>query len=330
MRKILLLSFLTYCVVSFVSSCVGGDNNNQKCPPMNVARLDNAIYNYLNLSDEERSRTDSVMKNGILAITIMLNMGHPDDSAFVKYVGSDAVKIFTPEVVKLFDDISVLERQLGYIKVNLEKELPQVKLYDIYAFVSPYRQSIYIADSTLLLALNHYLGKTHDAYDGFEEYIKRTKEAKYIPYDVVEALIGSFLPYETKGEDMLLAKMLYAGAIVTAKMQIVPNASLAQALGYNDDELDWVEENEMNLWRSLVSKELLYSTTYLDVKQLLMPAPNTSVLHADAPGRVGVYLGYKIIKSYLQKCPETTLQMLFDPEFYQSQQTLIVSGYQGE
>ena len=321
---------LFVCVGNIITSCVGNSNIYQDCAPMEIARLDKVIFNYSDLSDEERGRADSVMKNGISTILIMLNMGHPDDSAFVKYIGSDAVKMFTPEVEKCFDDMSIFEQQLGCVRSNLDKELPHVKFHDIYAFVSPYRQSIYVADSTLLLALNHYLGKTHSVYDGFEEYIKRTKEAKYIPYDVVEALIGSFIPFETNGDDMLLAKMLYAGAIVAAKMQIVPDASLAQALGYDDMELDWVVENESELWNSLVSKELLYSTSYFDVKQLLMPSPNTSVLHADAPGRVGVYLGYKIIASYLKKNPDTTLQMLFEPQFYQSQQTLVNSGYHGQ
>ena len=47
---------------------------------------------------------------------------------------------------------------------------------EIYSIVSPYKQSIYIADSTLLLALNHYLGAEHKVYDGFEEYIKKTRD----------------------------------------------------------------------------------------------------------------------------------------------------------
>ncbi len=329
MKKILFWLLLFICVGNVVTSCVGNSDKYQDCTPMELARLDKVIFNYSSLTEEERGHVDSVMKNGISAISIMLNMGHPDDSTFVKYIGSDAVKMFTPEVEKCFDDVSILERQLGCIRSNFEKELPQVKLNDVYAIVSPYRQSIYIADSTLLLALNHYLGKTHSAYDGFEEYIKRAKEAKYIPYDVVEALIRSFIPFESNGDDILLAKMLYAGAIVVAKMQIVPDASLAQALGYDDKELDWVVENETDLWNSLVSKELLYSTSYFDVKQLLMLSPNTSVLHADAPGRVGVYLGYRIVSSYLKKNSNTTLKMLFDPQFYQSQQTLVASGYHG-
>lgn len=329
MKKILLLAFLIFSVVCCITSCVGGDNC-QNCSPMEITRLDKVVYDYLNLSNEQRIQVDSVMQNGISAVIIMLNMGHPDDSAFIKYVSSDAVKMFTPEVEKCFGNMSELEEQLGCIKANLENKLPQIKFHDIYTIVSPYRQSIYMADSTMLLALNHYLGENHEAYNGFDEYIKRTKDAKYIPYDIVEALIGSLLPFETCGNDILLAKMLYAGAIVEAKMQIVPNASLAKALGYSDDELEWVKENELNLWNALVSKELLYSTSYLDFKQLLLPAPNTSVLHAGAPGRVGVYLGYKIIESYMKKYPDMVLQNLFESEFYQSQQSLVASGYQGK
>lgn len=323
-------AILAYGITNCITSCGDGDGVSQDCLPMEISRLDKVVYNYPNLSVQERKNVDSIMKNGMSAVTTMLNMGHPDDSAFVKYVQSDAVKMFSPEVENCFEYLDDIEQQLGCVKVNIEKELPQVKFHDIYAIISPYRQSVYIADSTLLLALNHYLGKNHKVYDGFDEYIKKTKEAENIPYDVVEALIGTFYPYVPQGNDIVLAKMLYAGAIAKTKMQIVPNASLAKVLGYEDDELEWLEDNEQNLWNSLVAKELLYSSDYLDIERLLLPSPHTSILHVDAPGRVGRYLGYKIVEDYLKKNPNTSLQQLFTPEFYQSTQSLIESGYQGK
>lgn len=330
MKKKIIYAVLTYGIVNCIISCGDGARDSKDCKPMEISRLDRVVYDYPNLSDEERRNADSMMSNGVSAVLTMLNMGHPDDSAYIKYVHSDAVKMFSPEVERCFEDITDLEQQLGCVKANIEKELPQVKFHDIYAIVSPYRQSIYITDSTLLLSLNHYLGKNHKVYDGFDEYIKKTKEVGNIPYDVVEALIGSFYSYEPQGNDIVLAKMLYAGAIAKTKMLIVPNASLAKVLGYDDDELEWLEDNEQSLWNSLVSKELLYSSDYLDIERLLFPSPRTTILNVDAPGRVGRYLGYKIVEAYLKKNPNTTLQQLFTPEFYQSTQSLIESGYQGK
>ena len=302
----------------------------EEYPPVKINRMDIEIYRYPSMAADKQKAFNAEMESGISALLTMLNMGHPDDSAYMKYVNSEAVKMFTPEVEDVFNDIADLENVLGGVKQNMKKELPHINMCEIYSIVSPYNQSIYIADSTMLLALNHYLGVEHKAYDGFEEYIKKTKQAKYIPYDIVEATIGTFNPYETTGDEMVLSKVLFAGAIVEAKMRIVPEASLSLALGYDEKELEWVEDNQQQLWNALVSKELLYSTSYMDINQLLSLTPCSSILHPQAPGRVGRYLGYKIIRAYLEKNPSTTLSQLLTPGFYKSQQTLIDSGYQGK
>ena len=328
--KSMLMIIASLVVYSCESSSDTSFSIKEEYPPVKIKRMDIEIYRYPSMTAEKQTSFNAEMESGISALLTMLNMGHPDDSAYMKYVNSEAVKMFTPEVEEVFSDIADLENVLGGVKQNMKKELPHINMCEIYSIVSPYKQSIYIADSTMLLVLNHYLGAEHKAYDGFEEYIKKTKQAKYIPYDIVEATIGTFNPYETTGDEMVLSKMLFAGAIVEAKMRIVPEASLSLALGYDEKELEWVEDNQQQLWNALVSKELLYSTSYMDINQLLSLTPCSSILHQQAPGRVGRYLGYKIIRAYLEKNPSTTLSQLLTPGFYKSQQTLIDSGYQGK
>lgn len=324
----ILLSLVVWGFLSI--SCTSSDSSNADYEPLKVKRLDKAVYNYSNLNDDERRNIDNDMAQGISTLTIMLNMGHPMNSAFSEYVTSDAVKVFSPEVFNEFEDLKDIESVLGGVKVNLEKELPNIKMCDIYSIISPYRQSIFIADSTLLLALNHYLGATHKVYEGFDTYVKKTKAPKFIPYDIVEAIISTEMPYQSDGDNELLSKMIYAGVITEAKMRIVPNASVALSLGYGDEEFNWLEENQKEAWNSIVSKGLLYSTSYMNVEQLLSLSPKTSIIHPQAPGRAGRYFGYKIIRAYLEKNPSTTLSQLLSPQFYKSQQSLIESGYQGE
>lgn len=304
-------------------------NKSEDYPSIKIKRLDKSLYNYADIDSSEKLIVDSIMSDGINAITFMLNFGHPDDSAFIKYVRSDAVKIFSPDVFEKYPHLNELEHTVGGIKINLEKKLPSIKFCDIYSIVLPYKQSIYIADSVMLIALNHYLGHDHKAYDGFDDYLKLSKESKYIPYDIVESLLSSQLYFQSNGENTILSKMLYNGAIIYAKMQIVPNASLQDALAYSKAQLNWLDENEKHAWETLVAKELLYSTSYLDNERLFSPSPASSIIHPEAPGRIGRYFGYKIIEKYLKNNPSTTIEQLFNPEFYNSQQTLITSEYDG-
>lgn len=325
MNKILFLIFKCVIILFAVTSC----NKSDDYPPIKIKRLDKSLYNYTDLDSTAKLKADSIMSDGINAITFMLNFGHPDDSAFIKYVRSDAVKMFSPDVFEKYPDLNELENTIGGIKINLKKVLPNIKFCDIYSVVLPYKQSIYIADSIMLIALNHYLGHEHKAYDGFDEYLKLTKEPKYTPYDIVESLISSQLYFQSNGENTILSKMLYNGAIIYAKMQIVPNAILQDALAYSEAQLDWLDKNEKQAWETLVTKELLYSTSYFDSERLFSLSPASSIIHPEAPGRIGRYFGYRIIEKYLKTNPSTTLEQLFNPEFYNSQQPLILSEYNG-
>ena len=172
----MLMIIASLVVYSCESSSDTSFSIKEEYPPVKIKRMDIEIYRYPSMTAEKQTSFNAEMESGISALLTMLNMGHPDDSAYMKYVNSEAVKMFTPEVEEVFSDIADLENVLGGVKQNMKKELPHINMCEIYSIVSPYKQSIYIADSTMLLVLNHYLGAEHKAYDGFEEYIKKTKQ----------------------------------------------------------------------------------------------------------------------------------------------------------
>lgn len=332
MKKTIIRLLILSCVFGLLPSCDNSSSTGD-FPPFKIKRLDLDLADYASMDTNYQKRVDSTMNRGISVIKMMFNIGHPDDSAFIKYVHSPAIKMFSPIVKEKFPQLDNVENILGGVKQNLAKELPDIKMSELYSFVSPYNQSIYIpdGDSTMLIALNHYLGKEHEAYKGrFDEYQCKLKEPCFIPYDIIEAMIATTFYYMPSGEETLLNKMLYQGAIVEAKMRLIPDASLALALGYDEEQLDWLENNQQKAWEALVSKNLLYSKSLMDFERLFNPSPSTSILHPEAPGRAGRYLGYKIVKAYLQKNPGTTLTQLLSPQFYSDNQSFISSSYQGK
>lgn len=338
MRKRISLTTIAVVALLLASSCGSSDSSYESkavgnYTPLKVYRLYEQIYECSKNGSQESLSNDSITMRGVSAVNSMLNIGHPDDSALIKYINSDVVKIFTPEVEKIFDNYDDLENLLGGVAENMKKELPSINMCDIYAIVSSDRQrSIYVIDSTtMLISMNHYLGSQHDAYKGFYEYVKQVKTPKHIPYDIVEAIIGtSPFQFEQNGSETVLNRMLYQGTLIEAKMRLIPGASLALALGYTDDQLKWLEENEQKAWETIVAQKLLYSTNPSDVEKLMLPSPATTIINANAPGRAGRYFGYKIVKAYIEKNPDITLSQLLSPEFYNNQQSFISSGYQGK
>lgn len=255
--------------------------------------------------------------------------GRKPDSLMIRWSHSLAVAVFTPAVDSVYADTDTLSRRLGYIlgrADDLNLELPH---RSYAAVVWGKRESIAFVDSVMLIALNHYLGQEYEGYSEWPVYRRFVKAPDFMPYDIAEALVGTQYPYEEREGGTALSRLLYEGALTQAKMELVPDARAPYALGYRDEQYNFLAENEAQLWQTLVASDMMFDTSGLAADRLVSPAPNTSVLDVRAPGRAGRYLGWKIVKAYLQRHPETTLRTLLSPDFYHSPDALAQSGYTG-
>lgn len=99
------------------------------------------------------------------------------------------------------------------------------------------------------------------------------------------------------------------------------------ALGYGYDQISWLNENEKQAWEALITRRLLYSTVPSDLSAMINPAPATTLLNQEAPGRAGRFIGHRIVVSYIRNNPEVSLDFLLSPEFYMSGQSLAKAKY---
>ena len=58
------------------------------------------------------------------------------------------------------------------------------------------------------------------------------------------------------------------------------------------------------MWARLLTQNLLYSTDFGKFKKLVTPSPNAPVVFQEAPGEVGNWLGWQIVKAYVKRHPE--------------------------
>lgn len=271
-------------------------------------------------------RADSAVVSTFLNV-----VGVPDETSWRH---SAAVAVFTPSVDSVFHDVSVLENSIGHILAASEAyglSLPRRK----YATVVYGRtESIMFADastgdasrqdSVMFIALNHYLGADYPGYSHWPAYVRAVKTPDNLPYDIAEALVATAYPFVGSGGTPLVSRLLYEGVLVEARMRLVENPDEALALGYDDNTLSWLRDNERAIWESIVSKNMVYDTSLTLQERLVAPSPSTAqLLVADSPGRIGRYIGYRIVRAYLEKNPETAFSLLLSPEFYASPQDVL-------
>lgn len=96
----------------------------------------------------------------------------------------------------------------------------------------------------------------------------------------------------------------------------MPLAPDSVKIGYREDQLEWARANEGQIWRYFIERELLYSTDGELGPRFLDPAPFSKFrlqLDNESPGRIGRYMGWQVVRSFMEQNPEGLEEMLALP-----------------
>ncbi len=218
------------------------------------------------------------------------------------------------EVTKIFPDFSEEEQQLRSLVQHVRYYFPEIKEPRVVTITSDvdYRNKIVLSKELLIIALDTYLGKDHHFYEGIQKYLKRNFIKEQIVPDVAgmyaKNLVGPIRDRTFLGNLISFGKELYL------KDLFLPDFDDAQKLGYTQEQYQWVEINEEQIWRYFVDRQLLYSTDSDLMPRFLYPGPFSKFyleeIDKEAPDRVGQYIGWRIVMSYMKNNNVSLRQLL--------------------
>ncbi len=216
-------------------------------------------------------------------------------------------------VLEKFPSEEKMEDELHSIFQHIKYYFPQFRSPTVVTTTSDvdYNNKIILADSLLIISLDNYLGSEHIFYGGIKKYISQNmKESQLIP-DIATAYARQLI--SRPRQRSLVAQMVYYGKELYLKDLWLPDATDAEKIGYSEDQLLWARENETEMWRYFVEKELLYSTSPKLGPQFINPAPFSKFyleIDNESPGMVGRYLGWQIVRSFMKKNPVSVPQLM--------------------
>lgn len=236
-----------------------------------------------------------------------------------EYAGGRAMQAFGPMVRERIESLDSVEAVLGHAL----KDYGSTRLVGV---ISPYSQAVVTHPSGyVFIALNHYLGAGSPAYAGFPDYLRKRKEIKQLPSDVVEAVIAAEHAPELAGDATLLNHLLYRGALLNAVAKAMPaDTPEATILGMTPEEYAWCVENEGRIWQTLIERQMLYSADAGMIDRLMKPAPRSTQINANAPGQTALFTALKIAQAYEKATGSAATP---EPAFYNDNQTLVKSKY---
>lgn len=225
-----------------------------------------------------------------------------------------------PEVAEVMADVDSAYRDVSDIKKEIDsflrhyqyyypdKEIPQVVTY-----VSAFNYAVITTHETIGIGLDMFLGKDYVFYPrmGLPKYLSNRFSREYAVASVIRGWYES--DYDVRDvKKELLSQMVYQGKLLYYLDAMAPDMADTLKTGYTAEQLQWCEENEAGIWAFFIENKLLFNTSPSEYVKYINEGPTTSGFPKESPGKVGAWIGYRIVQQYMKKNPDITLLELLN------------------
>ena len=245
----------------------------------------------------------------------MFSEKYSDSFWLAKKADTLQIKLFD-EVHKAFTDFNNIESEVESLFNHLKYYFPEFNPPRIITVTNDvdYRNRVIVTDTIAVIALDNYLGSEHEfyVYGNIPKYVYQNLKKEQIAVDLAGEYAKKYT-YQSQ-KRTLLDEMIYFGKLLYFKDMVIPFKTEAERIGYSPEQLNWAIANESYIWRYFVERELLFSTDSKLPSRFINPAPFTKFyleeIDADSPGSLGQYMGWQIVRAYMQQNDVSLKDML--------------------
>jgi hypothetical protein len=325
------LFFALFSLLFVFSNCTSDDHDRPKTPDVSGIQVALQVKRF----DQKMAQIDT---NNTAAAVAAIEQEMPDFSSiyFEKIIGvkdpndstgkyrNDVRKFLTDPTMRfMLDTIGKVYPNLDAEKSEIEQGLRFFKHYfpnkpvptTLYTMPSAYNfAAVFPTENAVAVGLDMFLGKDYPVYESLAEsgqyprFISRTFRRDYLVDRIFELLISD-IAGEPSG-NRLLDYMLHNGKKLYVLDCLLPKTPDSIKLNYTTAQMAGIYSNEAFTWGRILKQDLMYSTSFKDFQKLVMPAPNAPIIAEEAPGAIGNFIGWQIVKQYMKRHPETTLEDL--------------------
>ncbi|HWD86523.1 MAG TPA: gliding motility lipoprotein GldB [Mucilaginibacter sp.] len=230
------------------------------------------------------------------------------------------------EVDSVYPNLDKQNEQLTDAFKHIKYYFPKKALPKVYAYISGFAIQTPLGDGYVAVSLDMFLGANSKFYNAAAirevspKYVSRRFAPEYIVPRVVETMAKEDMFPETPQDDKtMLSRMVYAGKILYFMDKVMPNIPDTLKIGYTGKQLKWCQDFKPEIWGYFLEQNLLFETDYDKYQKYVGEAPFTPGFgeNNDSAPRLAVWTGWQIVKEYMAKHPEITLQQLMADKDWQ-------------
>lgn len=319
MRSHFIFLFVLILVSSIVMSCKRDHYKVDVSSVDLVLKIERLEKDLFSMDPAEVESAVPALRNkykGFLQLfSYVINTGNISDSTFGELLtrfctdkqNNDVYKL----TIKLYPELLTIEQELQKAFSHYLYYFPQKSVPSVYSCITGFNSSIITGDSVLGIGLDRYLGSDCEYYPrlGVYKYItERMTPANIVP-DCMFAWASSEWNFESIDypADNVIANIIHYGKIKYFEKCMLPEEKDENIFGFTEDQLKFCVNNESQMWQYLIENDILFVTDQFIIQKLTGEAPFTSYFSSESPGRAAVWLGFRIVESYIMKNPEVKI-----------------------
>jgi len=217
--------------------------------------------------------------------------------------------------LKKYPDVSFLENDLTKAFDRFRQAYPEKPVPKVFTYVSglDIENPVYYSDTAMAIGLDDFLGNDVIAYQkaGLPKYKINRFTPDHIMPQCMLAVSDHLIRVDEKS-NTLLDQMVMAGKALYFLDVTLPGVNDEYKIGYTPDQLNWSRNNQSNIWAFIIEHQMLFSSDPQGISKMMTDAPFTSGFAAESPGRLGAYMGWMIVRTYMKEADGITLKQLME------------------
>lgn len=303
-------------LIPFLVIVVFGSCSKQECDESPSVEMVDVKVNRLDAGfDKLKSKeeiSDFLNQNIALKNTFLMGLQYPD-SFIVDYLyrvnNSPAVDTLHKECAETYGDFSILENQFSTAFSLLQHYYPNEEVRGVNTFIPGLSKDLHVDDTSVFVGIDYFLGpKATFRAQNYEYILKR-----YIPESIVPMtmmFISGKYNESNMGSNTLLSEMIYYGKSYYFAKKMSPCVQDSIVIGFSSEEFDGSNKHLERIWSYFVEGELLFITQEREKQRYVGERPIVTEIGNKCPGRIGQFLGWKIVSAFMENNPEVTLPQL--------------------
>ncbi|MFY7911975.1 MAG: gliding motility protein [Emticicia sp.] len=234
----------------------------------------------------------------------------PDDTALINRLflihNNPDTQAFYEDTKESFGNLNDLKQELITAFKHIKFYYPDFKEPQIITTFTALDLELVVSDDMIVIPLETFLGPKARYRPQYPIYLLKRFDKPYIVPSILTILSKKYNAIDAN-DRTLLGDMVYYGKSYEFTRAMLPDVADSLVIAYADSNMTKTWNSQDLVWGYFLDNKLLYETNDRIKDKYLGDRPKVQEIGNDCPGRIGQWLGWRIVSRYRTENPSISL-----------------------